>query len=408
MAQSPSIFELVILAHRIRLVPTADQEAYFRRACGVARFAYNWALAEWKRQNGTGGSPSEAALRRALNATKRTEFPWMCVVTKNAPQQAIKNLGRAITNFYYDLERYRQGRLPWKRVRVPRFRKKGAADAFRADNGTDKQHPDAVRVDGKRVKLPVIGWIKMREEPRFAGNILSVTVSRRADAWYASFQIETYFEPEMRTDDSCVGVDLGVSALATLDDGRKFVAPKPLRRYLKRLKRLHRSLCRKPRGSRNRAKAKTKLARLHRRIADIRADALHKLTSSVVNAARIVIEDLHVAGMLKNGLLSRSIADVGMAEFRRQVAYKAKLAGSTVIVADRWFASSKLCSKCGAKYESLTLNQRTWTCSSCGASHDRDHNAARNLAQYPESWAGSACGAEGSGGGRLTTAKPAA
>lgn len=397
-----------MLAHKVRLAPTAGQKVYIARACGVARFAYNWALAEWRRQHEAGEKPSEAALRRALNAVKHERFPWMREVTKNAPQQAIKNLGRSYANFFDDLAKYRASKLPWKRVRVPRFKKKGVNDAFRADNGQDAQHADAVQVDGKRVRLPVIGWVKMREEVRFAGNIVAVTVSRRADVWYASFQIETYFEPEMRADASRCGVDLGLHTLATLDDGTKIFAPKPLRRYLKKLARLHHALSRKQRGSKNRGKAKTKLARLHRRIADIRADALHKLTSSLVNAAVIAIEDLNVAGMLANRRLARAIGDVGLFEFRRQLEYKAKLAGSSVIVADRWFASSKLCSTCSVKNDALTLSERTWTCASCSTSHDRDVNAAVNLARYPGSWAGSACGAEGAGGRSHPAAKPAA
>ncbi len=388
----------MILAHRIRLVPTAEQEDYFRRACGVARFAYNWALAEWKRQHDAGEKPSEIALRKALNAVKHERYPWMLEVTKNAPQQALKNLGRAYANFFDDLAKYRRGEVSWKRVRVPTFKKKGRNDSFRADNGPDKQHPNAVQTEGKRVRLPIVGWVRMREEVRFAGRILSVTISRRADAWYASFSIEMPCAPPARTDDTTVGVDLGISALATLSDGSpKIPAPKPLRRYLHKLRRLARSLSRTQRGSRNRAKAKTKLARLHRRIADIRADALHKLTTHLTGYRTIVIEDLNVAGMLANRRLSRAIADVGFFEFRRQLDYKAAMAGSTVVIASRWFASSRLCSSCGTVNETLTLSERTWTCPSCRAPHDRDRNAAVNLARYPESLAGSACGAEGAG-----------
>ncbi len=287
----------MILSHRIRLVPTCEQESALRRACGVARFAYNWALAQWQRQHAACEKPSEIALRTMLNAIKGERFPWMREVTKNAPQQAIKNLGRAYANSFDDLKKYLRGEIPWKRVRVPTFKKKGRHDGFRADNGPDKQHPDAVQVDGMRVRLPIIGWVKMREEVRFAGRILSVTISRKADAWYASFSIVVEYEPEVRTDASVAGVDLGITALATLSDGTpKTPAPKPLRRYLSKLKRLARGYSRTQRGSKNRAKAKTKLARLHRRIADIRADVLHKLTTNLTRYRTVVIEDLNVAG----------------------------------------------------------------------------------------------------------------
>ena len=175
-------------------------------------------------------------------------------------------------------------------------------------------------------------------------------------------------------------------------------APKPLRRYLHKVKRLCRALSRKQRGSCNRRKAKAKLARLYRRIANIRVDALHKLTTSLTRYATIVIEDLNVAGMLRNRHLSQAIADVGFFEFRRQLEYKTAMTGAKLVIADRWFASSKRCSLCDAKNETLALKERVWTCPSCGTSHDRDLNAARNLARYPESSPGAARGAEGAGG----------
>ena len=396
------------LAHRVRLDPTPAQQEYFRRACGVARFAYNWALAEWQLQYAAGEKPSEAALRKQLNALKGKRLPWMRGVTKNAPQQAVKNLGRAYANFFEDLAKHRRGELPWKRLRVPTFKKKGRHDSFRADNGPDRHHPDAVSTDGKRVRLPIVGWVAMREEVRFAGRILSATISRSADGWDASFAIEVEYQPDPRSDDTVVGVDLGITALATLSDGSKVFAPQPLRRYLQKLKRLSRSLTRKQRGSRNRAKAKTKLARLHRRIADIRTDVLHKFTTSLTRYRTIVIEDLNVSGMLANRTLARAIADVGFFEFRRQLQYKAEMAGSTVVVVDRWFPSSKLCSACGAKNGALTLSERIWTCAPCGTSHDRDVNAARNLARYAESSPASACGAEGTGREDDFAVKPAA
>lgn len=400
----------MILAHKIRLVPNAEQALYFARACGTARFAYNWALAEWRRRYAVGEKPSEIALRKALNAVKHEQFPWMREVTKNAPQQAIKNLGRAYANFLDDLKRYRRGEIAWKRVRPPKFKKKGKTrDSFRADNGPDSQHPDAVQVQGKAVRLPLIGWVTMREEVRFAGQILSVTVSREADAWYASFTIEVPEEPAAHVLGNTIGVDLGVNALAARSDNLKVLAPKPLWRYLKKLKRLSRALSRKQRGSNNRAKAKTTLARLHARICHVRKDALHTLTTDLVrSAATIVIEDLNVVGMLANRHLSRAIADLGFFEFRRQLEYKTAMAGGVLIVANRWYPSSKLCSVCDTKNETLKLSERTWTCSSCGTTHDRDLNAAVNLARYPESWAGSACGAEGAGGGTRPAVKPAA
>ncbi|HUZ48729.1 MAG TPA: transposase [Candidatus Dormibacteraeota bacterium] len=400
----------MIVSHRIRLVPTAAQEGTFRRACGTARFAYNWALAEWQREYRAGGTPTEASLRKSLNARKASEFPWMYEVPKTVVQHAIKHLGVAYKNFFDDCARFKRGQLKAQRIRRPRFKKKGRHEAFRVDNGTDKTRPNAVCVDGKCVKLSRIGWVRMREEVRFAGSILSATISRQADAWYCVFIVDVGDIPAEGTARGIVGIDLGIAHLATLSDGSTPIeSPKPLRRLLGKLKRLNRALHRKVKGSCNRAKAKTTLARLHARIAHIRADALHKLTTDLVQRfGIIVIEDLNVRGMLANRKLSLAIADIGFFEFRRQLEYKVKMSGASLIVADRWYPSSKLCSMCEVKNEHLTLGERSWVCLSCGTAHDRDVNAARNLARYPESWAGSACGAEGAREAAIRLVKPAA
>jgi putative transposase len=391
--------ETVFLAHRIRLVPTAKQTEYFCKACGVARFAYNWALAEWERSFVQGEQRSELYFRRKLNAIKDEQFPWMREVTKCAPQHAIKNLGNAYTNFFADIRRARAGELSWRRVRKPRFKRKGIRDSFRADNGPERNCV-RVRTDGKRIKLPKVGWIKMREAVRFDGRILSVTISREADRWYASVVVEIDWRPPLRTDDQIAGCDLGVRVLATIADScgiRKEYAPRPLRRLAGKLRRLNRSLSRKVKGSRNREKAKAKLTRLHVRIADIRRDALHKLTTRLVRDYRVIgIEDLYVLGMIANRYLSRAISDLGLGEFRRQLEYKAGLRGSTVIVVDKWFPSSKLCSKCHILNTSLSFGEAQWQCHECHVWHDRDENAADNLRLAAGS-AVTACGANGAG-----------
>jgi putative transposase len=395
----------MIVAHKIALDPNIAQEIYFVRASGTARFAYNWALAEWKRQHQAGERPSEASLRRKLNDIKDEQFPWMREVTKNAPQQAIKNLGAAFKNFFADLKKPKAQR----RFHYPQFKKKGEQDRFRVDNGTDKHHPNAVEVNGKRVKLPVIGWVKMREPLRFEGNIKSAVVSRAADRWFVSLWVEIDHVPPIRENQAFVGVDLGLTALATLsDDTPPVESPKALRRNLKKLKRLSRSLSRKVKGSANRQKARTKIAKLHARIANIRRDALHKLTTHLVKRFDVIgIEDLNVRGMMANGHLSRAVADVGMSEFSRQLAYKAEMSGARVVVADRWFPSSKMCSHCGQINTGLKLCDRHWRCDKCGVVHNRDRNSAINLMIFAASSAVTACGEEGSDGGSRTAAKPA-
>jgi putative transposase len=202
-------------------------------------------------------------------------------------------------------------------------------------------------------------------------------------------------------------VDLGIKALATLSDDTPPVEnPKALRGNLK--KRLSRSLSRKLKGSANRRKAKSKLARLHARIANIRNDVMHKLTTDLVTRFAVIgVEDLNVRGMMANGRLARAVADVGMFEFGRQLAYKAAMTGARVVMADRWFASSKTCSACGHVHTGLTLSDREWSCVACGVIHDRDRNAAINLMHFAASSAVTACGGEGADVSPRTAVKPA-
>lgn len=378
----------MIRVHKIALDPTKAQAGYFVRACGTARFAWNWALGEWRSQYRAGGRPSEAGLRKQLNAIKRQEFPWMLEVSKTAPQSAIKNLGNAFQRFFKKLGGY------------PKFKRKGERDSYQADNG-----PGTFTCEIRRIKLPVIGCVRMREAVRFDGELKSVTISRTADRWYAAIAVETQAPILEPRPEAVGGVDLGVKALVTVSDGTMVEGPKAHRFYLRKLRRMNRSLARKteaakktmglhgkaiPKGVRipasaNRKKAAAKLARLHARIANIRQDSLHKLTTDLVRRFSVLgIEDLNVRGMMANDRLARSIADMGFHEFRRQLEYKSALVGARLVVAPRFYPSSKTCSALGCGYvmKNLDLKTREWDCPSCGAHHDRDLNAAKNLAAY--------------------------
>jgi len=386
----------MLVAHRIRLQPNNVQATYLARAAGTARFAYNWALAEWQKQyeackaEPTLPRPSEAALRRQLNRIKREQYPWMLEVTKNAPQMAIMQLGRAFENFFAG------------RVRYPRFRRKGRDDRFTLSN-------DQFRIEGRHIRIPKLGWVRMREALRFAGRIVSASVARVADHWYASITVDTSDSLVPPADNQgAVGVDLGIKALATLSTGEMFEGPKALRTLLAGLRRRSRALSRKAKGSRNHAKAKLKLARLHARIANIRRDSLHQLSTSITRRFHTIgIEDLNVKGMLGNRHLSRAIADMGFYELRRQLEYKATWRGGQVVLVGRWYPSSKLCSCCGYRLDELGLGVRHWTCPGCGASNDRDVNAAINLRNMAVSSTASACGGDGAGPARKRKAKPA-
>ena len=396
----------MIIAHKIALDPNNVQATYFAKAAGTARFAYSWALDEWIKQyeawklNNSLPKPSAFALCRQLNAIKRSQYPWMLEVTKCAPQKAIHQLGEAFKNFFAG------------RAGFPRPRKKGIDDRFTLTN-------DQFHIDGSRIRIPKLGWVRMCESLRFTGKIMSATVSRTADRWFVSIAVDVQDSLHLPKTESqgAVGVDLGVSALATLSTGESIPGPKPHKALLNRLRRLSRSLSRKQKDSANRKRARRRLARLHARIANIRANALHKLTSDLTRRFdTICVENLNVRGMLKNRHLSRSIADMGFFEFRRQLEYKAAMRGGQVVVVDRFFVSSKTCSACGHKLEVLPLSVREWTCPVCGAVHDRDVNAAKNILAYglvtlsgsTASSAGcQACGEEGAGRCLMAAVKPA-
>jgi putative transposase len=359
----------MLLSHKIQLVPNNKQAGYFARAAGVSRFAYNWALAEWQRQYEAGERPSEISLRKQLNSIKREQFPWMYEVTKSAPQQAIKNLGAAFNRFFT------------KQGGYPRFKKKGIHDSFRADNGPAQKGGDAVQVEGKRIKLARIGWVKMRETVRFQGQIKSVIISKQAGHWFAAINIDTEDLPNQRKNQASVGVDLGVTTLAVLSTGERVEGPKAYQKALKRIRFLNKELSRRQKGSKNWMKTHQKLAKAHYRIACLRKDALHKLTTNLIlNNSVIGIEELNVSGMLQNRRLSRSIADQSFGEFRRQMVYKSAWYGSELVLYPRFRPSSKMCCLCGQIHE-MPLSKRTISCS-CGHTMDRDLNAAINIKNY--------------------------
>lgn len=363
---------MIYLAHKIELHPNNKQRTYFSKSFGVARLAYNWALDMWQKQyqahkdNPELPKPSEAELSKLFNKIKREQYPFVMEVTKCAPQQAIRNLGIAFKRFFDGKGQY------------PRFHRKGVNDSFYLSN-------DAIKLNETRDKIyiPKLGWVRMAERLRFTGKIMSATVSRVADKWFVSISVGISVVPKQTENQSPIGVDLGVSALATTSDGEVFTGSKPLRLLQKQLRRLSKSLSRKIKKSKNWFKAKTKLARLHARIANIRKDCLHKLTTYLVkNYGLIAIEDLNVKGMLANHKLARAIVDMGFHEFKRQLSYKAAMHGVKLVVVDRWFPSSKLCSCCGHKMENMPLSVRQWQCPQCFTTHDRDVNAACNLRDY--------------------------
>jgi len=349
-------------AHKIRIFPTKEQELYLSKACGTSRFAYNWALAQWKKKYETKEQVNEGLLRKELNSIKREEFPWMLEVTKCSPEQAVRDLGSAFQKFFK------------KQAGFPKFKKKGTKDSFYFSN-------DQGKIIGKELYVPKLKQlIRCSEELRFEGKIMSYTISRDVDRWYVSITVETNHKLKRKENAGCVGIDLGIKTLATLSDGTIFIAKKFYHNAEKKLKRLSRQLSRKQKGSANRAKTKLKLARQHRKVRLARKDYLHQITTRITTKYnKVVIEDLNVAGMVKNHKLAKAIQNMGFYMFRSMLENKAKQTGCEIVVADRFFPSSKKCSNCGNIKQDLTLKMRVYSCEHCGLEIDRDLNASKNL-----------------------------
>lgn len=361
----------MIISHKIRLSPTPAQKEYFCRACGVSRFTYNWALAEWKRVYEAGGKPNGRLLKKRFNAIRRAEHPWTYDVHRDCTAGAFDNLQSAFLGFF---KRINTG----DRSGYPKFKKKGRSkDSFYIAN-------DQFSVDGKRIKIPKLGWVKMRESLRLEGKIMSAVVSRTADYWFVAIAVDAKIVSLPPKTKGVVGVDLGISALATLSDGQKIQHSARWRTLERQVRRLQKAVSRKDRGSANRRKAVARLARKHYQLSCLRNDTLNKLTSGLVaNWSEIVIEDLNVKGMLKNRRLARAISCQGWAEFRRQITYKSEMHDRDLVVADRFYPSTKTCYNCGVRKDSLALSDRVFVCESCGVEIDRDLNAARNLSKLP-------------------------
>ncbi len=354
------------IAHKIQLVPNYKQKTYLQKACGTSRFVWNWALAEWERQYLDGKKPSGMQLKKEFNSIKKKEFPWTNEVTKYAVQQPFLNLQDAYKRF-------------WKKIsKKPKFKKKGKCrDSFYLGG-------DHLEIKGKKIWIPNLGFVRIRENLRFEGKINSAVFSRTADCWFVSIQVETDSKFTKCEKDNSVGVDLGINKMVTLSNKIAFESPKPLKKNLRKLARFQRKLKKRKYKSSNYNKQKIKVARVHARVACVRKDTLHKTTTYLTkNYLEIDIEDLNVKGMVKNHKLARAISDIGFGEFRRQLEYKAEIRGNLIKIHDRFFPSSKTCSTCKKIKENLALKDRIFTCEWCGLEIDRDLNSAINLDVRP-------------------------
>lgn len=395
MAPTASV---VVQAYQFALDPTPTQVRELASHCGAARYAYNWGLALVKQRVESRANHPEvqvpwtlAALRREWNHAKDEVAPWWAVNSKEAYSSGLDGLARALKNWAAS----RSSEHPGRKVGFPRFKRKhGARVACRFTTGALRVEPDR-----HHVVLPRIGRIKTYESTRKlarrleagTARVLSATVSHQAQRWRVSFTCEVQRAARPCPGGPPVGLDLGIKHLAVMSTGEVVTNPRHLEAALRRYALANRRLARRqgplaPGGGRRVPSsgwlaARTELRRRHARVANLRRDGLHKLTTKLATThAAIVVEDLNVYGMLRNRHLARQIADAGFGELRRQLSYKTTWYGSAMVVADRWFPSSKTCSACGSVKAKLTLAERVFQCGRCGLVLDRDLNAARNLA----------------------------
>ncbi len=326
---------------------------------GYSRWCYNWGLSLWNQAYINGYKPNARILREVFTNHTKPLYPWMKNLSSKVYQYAFINLGEAFKRFFKGLGKH------------PKFKKKGKSDSFTIDNSGKP-----IELDGWCHKLPFIGVVKTYEP--IEATTKKITISRQAGDWYLSCSYEfNGITTAKKTD--VIGVDLGVKTLATLSDGKVFESVRSYHKFEAKISRYQYRNRNKIIGSANYKKAQLKIAKLHRKVANIRRNALHKLTIYLAkNHGTVVIEDLNVSGMLRNHKLAKSIADQGFYEFRRQLEYKCEWYGSKLVVVDRFFPSSKTCSNCG-HVQDMPLNVRTYDCPDCGLSIDRDLNASINL-----------------------------
>jgi putative transposase len=354
--------------YRFRMRPTMAQEQSLNRLAGARRFIWNWGLARRREYyKATGKTLSYAKLNKELTDLKRQPgMEWLREADAQSLQEALRDLDRAFANFFT------------KRARYPKFKSRKRDKArFRI--------PQRVKVTDSKVYVPKVGHVRIRQSQPIEGPTKSATFRRSADGkWYislvAEFEIPDVILPAPNPA-KIIGIDLGLIDFATLseDDAKPIPTPRFYRKAQRDLRKAQRTFSRRQKGSRRRAKAKLWVAKIHQKIANQRGDFLHKLTTNLINDHDAVcIEDLNLKGLARTKRLAKSFRDASFGEFKRQLIYKAEWNRRHLIMVNRFFPSSKMCNRCGALNETLTLKDREWDCD-CGAHHKRDFNAACNI-----------------------------
>ena len=354
-----------IRGYKYRAYPNRKQKEFFEQTFGCCRFVYNYYMEKrqrlWREWHDT---LSYNDMSKDLSSVLKREYVWLKDADSIALQQSLRHLDRAYDKFFK------------KHTGYPKFRSKRYKQSYRTMNING-----SVSIDESSITLPKAGRVKIVNTREFNGRIISATVSRAASGrYYISLQVEENYEI-LPNAGGKIGLDAGLKALYTTCDSDIYPNPKTLALHEKRIRRLQRSLSRKQKGSKNSEKARLRLAREHEKISDIRNDIQHKITHKLANENQVVcVEDLNVRGMMKDHRLAKSISDASWSELCRKLEYKVKDHGGILIKVPRTYASSQICSCCGRKDPMIKdLGIRRWTCPSCGANHDRDVNAAKNI-----------------------------
>ena len=368
----------MMLAKKVRLYPTKEQEQKLWQSVGTARFIYNWTLARQEENYKNGGKfISDNELRKELTILKKSELNWLNEVSNNVAKQAVKDGCNAYKNFFKGL------------ADRPRFKsRKRSRKSFYNDNVK-------LKVKSNVVLIEKVGWIKTAEQIPIGINYTNPRISFDGKYWYISVGIEKE-KPRVELTTESIGIDVGIKDLAICSNGMTFKninKTRVVKKLEKRLRRLQRRVSRKylrnKEGSKfvktsNIIKIEKQIKLLHRKLANIRSNHNHQATNMIVKAkpSRVVMETLNIKGMMKNKHLSKAIAKQCLHEFKRQIQYKCELNGIEFIEADKWYPSSKTCSKCGHIKAKLSLSERTYICEECGLVIDRDYNASINLSRY--------------------------
>lgn len=359
--------------YKYRIYPTEEQKVTFAKHFGCCRFVYNYFLNREKEfylnnkediesKRIKGHNTAFDNLKVLTQLKKQKEFSWLNEVASHSLGIALKNLEVAYSNFFK------------KRAKFPKFKKKTHYQSYNIDNGT-------LYIKNEKLHIPKIrDGIKIVVHRPLEGKILNGTISKTADErYFISITVEKEI-CKLPEKTNKIGIDLGIKDFAVISDGSKISNPHFKKKEVNKLKKLQRALSRKSKDSHRREKCRVKLAKLNTSITNRKNDFLYKLSSKLINENQVIcLESLNVKGMVKNHRLAESISECSWYEFVRQLDYKAKWYGRTVVKIDRFFPSSKTCSNCGFIKESLNLSERTWTCPKCGTIHDRDMNASKNI-----------------------------